>query len=100
MINRDYFPHNSYNGEPFYNRLKRYGYTPLPSHHWTVGENIAYNSRMGTSSADYIHNQWMNSSRHTANILKRGLRHIGIGAVYGNYRGYNVTMWTADFGTR
>jgi uncharacterized protein YkwD len=41
----------------------------------------------------------MNSSRHTANILRRNLRHIGIGAAYGNYRGYNVTMWTADFGT-
>lgn len=48
MISSDYFPHNSYNGEPFYNRLKRYGYTPLPSRYWTVGENIAYNSRMGT----------------------------------------------------
>ena len=30
MIDRDYFSHDSYNGEPFFERLKRYGYTPLP----------------------------------------------------------------------
>lgn len=100
MINRDYFSHNSYNGETFSNRLKRYGYTPLPGRFWTVGENIAYNSQTWTASADKVHSQWMNSPGHRANILNKNFRQIGIGAVYGNYKGYNVTMWTADFGMR
>lgn len=83
MIDKDYFSHSSYNGETFFSdRLKRYGYTPfLPGRYWTVGENIAYSSQTGTSSADKVHNQWMNSTVHRANILKR------ISA-----RFYNVTM--------
>ncbi len=100
MIDKDYFSHNSYNGETFSNRLKRYGYTPLPNRYWTVGENIAYNSASGTASADKVHSQWMNSTGHKANILNKNFRQIGIGAVYGDYKGYNVTMWTVDFGMR
>lgn len=100
MINRDYFSHNSYNGETFSNRLKRYGYKPLPNRYWTVGENIAYNSATGTASADKAHSQWMNSTGHKRNILNKNFRQIGVGAVYGNYKGYKVTMWTADFGMR
>lgn len=61
MIAKDYFSHNSYNGESFSNRLKRYGYAPLPNRYWTVGENIAYNSVSGTASADKVQSQWMNS---------------------------------------
>ncbi len=100
MISKDYFSHNSYNKKTFSNRLKRYGYTPLPNRYWTVGENIAYNSTSGTASADKVQSQWMNSTGHRANILNKNFRQIGIGAVYGNYKGYNVTMWTADFGMR
>lgn len=100
MIDKDYFSHNSYNGETMPNRLKRYGYTPLPGRYWTVGENIAYNSSTGTTSADKAFNQWMNSTGHKANILNKNFRHIGIGAGYGDYKGYKVTMWTVDFGNR
>lgn len=100
MINRDYFSHNSYNGETFSNRLKRYGYKPLPNRYWTVGENIAYNGATGTASADKVHSRWMNSTGHRRNILNKNFRQIGIVAVYGNYKGYNLTMWTVDFGRR
>ena len=100
MIDKDYFSHNSYNGETFSERLKRYGYTPLPGRYWTVGENIAYNSSTGAASADKAHSQWMNSTGHKANILNKNFRQIGIGAVYGDYKGYKVTMWTVDFGNR
>ena len=100
MIDRDYFAHNSYNGETFSNRLKRYGYTPQPNRYWTVGENIALNYSTGVTSANTVHNQWMNSPGHKANILNGKFKQIGVGAFYGNYKGKNGTMWTADFGTR
>jgi len=99
MIDKDYFSHSSYNGEIFSDRLKRYGYTPFGCY-GTVGENIAYNSQTGTSSADKVHDQWMNSSAHRANILNKNFSQIGVGAVYGDFKGYNVTVWTVDFGTR
>lgn len=90
MLKRDYFSHGNVGA-----RLRNYGYR------WSAcGENIALNSMAGVASADMAHRQWMNSSGHRANILKRGFREVGIGAVYGNYKGNNVTMWTADFGRR
>ncbi len=106
MIGRDYFSHNSFNGESFSNRLKRYGYTPQPNRYWTVGENIAWGSgSMG--SADSIFKGWMNSTGHRANILNGKFKQIGIGAFRGTYvdkktgkTHTNTTMWTADFGTR
>ena len=100
MIDRDYFYHNSYNGEKMANRLKRYGYTPQPGRYWTVGENIAYNSSTGTASADKAHSQWINSPGHKANILNKNFKQIGIGAVYGSFNTSNGTMWTANFGAR
>ncbi|MDP9425213.1 MAG: CAP domain-containing protein [Actinomycetota bacterium] len=100
MINKDYFSHTSPSGETFSARLKRYGYTPVSGRYWTVGENIAYNSKTNVASADAVHSQWMNSTGHRANILNGKFKQIGIGAVYGNFKGKNVTMWTADFGSR
>lgn len=100
MINRDFFSHTSPSGETFSARLKRFGYTPVAGRYWAVGENIAYNGSTGTASADKVHSQWMNSSGHKANILNKNYKQIGIGAVYGDYKGSKVTMWTADFGTR
>ena len=106
MIGRDYFTHNSFNGESFSDRLKRYGYTPLPNRYWTVGENIAWGSG-SSGSADSIFKGWMNSSGHKANILNGKFKQIGVGAFNGTYvdkatgrTHTNATMWTADFGTR
>ena len=90
MIQKDYFSHGNVGA-----RLHNYGYR------WrTYGENIAYGS--GTSGApNNIFNAWMKSSGHRTNILGRQYREIGIGAVVGTYKGTrNVTMWTADFGSR
>lgn len=57
-----------------------------------MGENIAYNSVSGTASADKVQSQWMNSPGHRANILNKNFRQIRIGAVYGNYKVYNLTI--------
>lgn len=85
MLRRGYFAHRNTGA-----RLKRHGYR------WrTYGENIGYNS-----SPDAMHKSWMNSSGHRKNILNRRFREIGIGAVTGNFRGSQTTVYTADFGSR
>jgi uncharacterized protein YkwD len=48
----------------------------LPSGWCSAGENIAY----AHGDADQIHNMWMNSAGHRANILNREFTHAGIGA--------------------
>jgi uncharacterized protein YkwD len=101
MIEKDYFSHNSFNGETFSARLKRFGYN------WRfAGENIAWGSG-SYGTPDNRFKAWMNSTGHRANILNKSFREIGIGAYTGDYtdkstgRTYSgTTMWTADFGAR
>lgn len=96
MIRRDYFSHYTKgSGLSPQRRAKRAGYN-----YRYFGENIAY-GQGPRGSADAIFKLWMNSSSHRSNILSRKFREVGIGAYTGTYKGYkNVTMWTADFGTR
>src|SRR4051812_35541364 len=47
----------------------------------TVGENVAYGYRSGTSVVD---DGWMNSEGHRANILNPSFRLMGIGARKGH----------------
>lgn len=90
MIRRDYFAHGNTGA-----RLSKYGYR------WrTYGENIAYGSG-ASGSPNNRFSAWMKSPSHKPNILSKKFREIGIGAVTGTYKGTrNVTMWTADFGSR
>ena len=105
MLDKDYFSHNSYDGETFGERLKRFGYTPTGYSYFTVGENIAYGSG-SYGSPDNIFDNWMNSPGHKANILNKKFRQIGIGARTGTFcpkpnKCYTgTTMYTVDFGTR
>jgi len=100
MLEKDYFSHDSYNGETSEERLKRFGYTPKGYSYYKIGENIAWgNGSYG--SPDSIFKSWMNSSGHRANILDEDFRQVGIGARTGNYQGYaGSTVYTVDFGTR
>lgn len=104
MLDKDYFSHDSYNGETSEERLKRFGYTPKGYSYYTIGENIAWgNGSYG--SPDSTFKNWMNSSGHKANILNKNFRQIGIGARRGtfDYKGTaytGTTMYTVDFGTR
>ncbi|HET7479651.1 MAG TPA: CAP domain-containing protein [Rubrobacteraceae bacterium] len=90
MIRKDYFAHGNVG-----KRLHKFGYR------WrTYGENIAYGSG-SSGSPDAIFKAWMHSSSHRSNILSGKYKEIGIGAATGTYKGTkNVTMWTADFGSR
>ena len=104
ILDRDYFFHDSHNGETSGERLERFGYTSRGYSYYTVGENIAWGNGPSGSPGS-IFESWMNSSGHKANILNKDFRQIGIGARMGafDYNGdtyEGTTMYTVDFGTR
>jgi uncharacterized protein YkwD len=82
MAANGYFSHDSLDGRSFADRLLAAGY-PSPG-----GENIA----QGQRSAQSVHQAWMNSSGHRANILNCGFTTIGVGV------NQTAWTWTQDFG--
>lgn len=102
MGDKQYFSHNSYNGESFSKRIVRFGYTYKGYTYWKVGENIAWGSGLYSSPVAVV-DKWMASSTHRAVILTKVFRQIGIGAVKSNksYKGQNnVWFFTLDLGRR
>lgn len=100
MVRRDYFAHESYNGESFGTRLIRFGYGTSGCTSWKVGEDIAYGSgSLGTPRA--IWRAWMRSAPHRAIILMKCFRNVGVGRAVGTYRGFSgVVFFTLDCGVR
>jgi uncharacterized protein YkwD len=82
MAANGYFSHDSQDGRSFADRIRAAGY-PSPG-----AENIA----QGQRSAQAVHQAWMNSAGHRANILNCGLTAIGVGLHQGTW------TWTQDFG--
>jgi uncharacterized protein YkwD len=82
MAVNGYFSHDSLDGRSFADRLRAAGY-PSPG-----GENIA----QGQRTAQSVHQAWMNSSGHRANILNCGFTAIGVGL------NQTAWTWTQDFG--
>ncbi len=96
-----FFEHESRNGAPFWRRVERF--YPSGRGHWSVGENIFWESP-DTSGSSAVR-EWMQSPPHRQNILTRGWREVGVAAVHfpvarGAFGGRSVTIVTADFGTR
>jgi uncharacterized protein YkwD len=90
MIDKDYFSHDSYDGESFGARLERFGYYPYLS----IAENIT-SGRGSGGDPDSIFDVWMASS------VVRSETEIGVGTAYGRYKGSSgMTMYTVVFGTR
>lgn len=81
MQENDYFDHTGLNGSRFWDRTEAAGYQGQPR-----GENIAF----GQQSAEAVHEAWMNSDGHRANILTEDITEMGLGRA-GN-------MWTQIFG--
>jgi uncharacterized protein YkwD len=100
MINKDYFGHNSANGESFSKRLIRFGYSQTGCTSWKAGENIAYGvGLLGTPQA--IMKAWMKSKSHKAIILTKAFKDVGLGRAKGEYNGTDDTfMFTLDCGKR
>ena len=100
MVRRDYFSHNSYNGESFSHRLIRFGFSQSGCKRWTAGEDIAYGYGSG-GTAKAVFRAWMHSKPHRAVILDKRLRRVGVGRAKGTWKGIpDVVFSTLDCGTR
>ncbi len=102
MARKGFFSHDSANGSDFSTRVRRY-YGPSGFRSWYVGENLVWRSPDLDASAAVA--LWMSSPPHRANLLRREWREIGLGAIHaysapGVFEGLEVTVVTADFGTR
>jgi len=84
MCDRGYFSHRSRDGRSFTDRLDAQG-----ASYGSAGENIA----MGQQTPNEVHQSWMGSSGHRANILSGSYHRIGIGYVSCGGR----PLWTQDF---
>jgi uncharacterized protein YkwD len=102
MAERGVFDHTSPNGSPFWKRLAA-KYRQHGGRLWRVGENLAWAAP--ELNAQLTLELWLKSPSHRENLLARGWREIGLGAVHalaapGVYEGSDVTILTADFGAR
>ena len=102
MAERGFFAHEGFDGSAFWTRIKP-KYPPRPGAFWGVGENLVWASPQ-LSAKDAI-DDWMASPHHRKNMLTPSWREVGLGAVRalgapGVYGNLDVTILTADFGTR
>jgi uncharacterized protein YkwD len=102
MLAGGYFGHQSADGSPFWERVKRF-YRPAGFRSWSVGENLVW-ATPDMTAQDAL-DWWMQSPEHRANLLDRGWREIGLAAARspdaaGVYGHLPVTVVTADFGVR
>lgn len=82
MQRRDFFSHNSPNGNTPWNRLQDHGVS-----YSAAGENIAWGQRTG----EHVLQSWLDSDGHRENIENGIFTHHGVGFVEdGNY-------WTHKF---
>lgn len=86
MARKDYFSHNSRNGDSPFDRIKDAGYR-----YSTAGENIAAGFRTPAS----VVKAWLKSPGHCRNIMKKGYTELGVGYASGGTYG---SYWTQDFG--
>ncbi|MEW6269229.1 MAG: CAP domain-containing protein [Thermodesulfobacteriota bacterium] len=83
--------HDSCNGEVWWKRVQRY----YPG--WvTLGENVA----VSVNDARTLHDAWMNSSGHRANILNSSFTEFGAGIAIGQTNFGKFAFATEDFGSR
>lgn len=87
MARRDYFAHESPNGDGAGDRVREAGYR------WKrYGENIA----RGADSAYEVVDGWMHSPEHRENIMDCRLRQMGVGLALAGDR---TPYWVQDFAT-
>jgi uncharacterized protein YkwD len=84
MAERDYFAHNSPEGQEPADRIELAGYE------WSrLGENIAFGYRTPMEVVD----GWLDSPGHCTNIMNGAYVHMGVGYVA------DGPFWVQDFGT-
>ncbi len=65
----------------------------LPENWSTWGENIAWHSNENLPSCDTIHEMWMNSEGHRANILRPSFRFVAIGTYVDSHGWYATQLF-------
>jgi uncharacterized protein YkwD len=94
MLDANYFAHESRDGSPFDQRVRRY------ARHRRLGETLAMLGGCGKGSARRVVRMWMNSSGHRAILLSSSYRRVGLGKRTGDLGGNRACVVTADFGSK
>jgi uncharacterized protein YkwD len=94
MLDADYFAHESRDGGPFDERVRRY------AKHRSLGETLAMLGGCGRKAANRVVRMWMNSPGHRAILLSSSYRRVGLGKRTGDLGGDKACVVTADFGSR
>jgi uncharacterized protein YkwD len=94
MLDADYFAHESRDGGPFAERVRRY------ASHRSLGETIAMLGGCGRKAAKRVVRMWMDSPGHRAILLSSSYRRVGLGKRTGSLGGDRACVVTADFGSR
>lgn len=89
MLNQDYFAHTSPVGVTPWYWLEKAGYK-----YTAAGENLARNF----TDSNYVHQAWMDSASHKANILNKNYQEIGIAVVEGELNGEKTVLAVEFFG--
>jgi uncharacterized protein YkwD len=103
MLANDFFGHESADGTPFSERIKRY-YSNRGWRTWSVGETLLA-SEGSTMDAAAIVAAWLQSPPHREIVLESSWRDAGIGVLYApsaphEFGGAEAIVVTADFGLR
>jgi len=92
MMAKDYWAHTSPSGKQPWDFVLEAGYDYVHA-----GENLAY----GFSTSSAVHNGWMGSSGHRANILSSNYKEVGIAVVdAADFQGDENTIIVAMYGAR
>lgn len=89
MINNGYFAHTSPVGITPWYWFDRVGYNYV-----AAGENLAKDF----TDSQFLHQAWMNSPSHRANILNKNYQEIGIAVIEGKINGINTVLAVQMFG--
>jgi uncharacterized protein YkwD len=102
MASLGYFGHMSYDGTPLENRVQHF-FPATNYRFWSIGETLLWSSPSISAAAGV--QAWLQSPEHRRVLLNPTWRQIGLSAVHdtsapGVYGDHEVTVITADFGTR
>ncbi|MCB9791083.1 hypothetical protein H6764_03610 [Candidatus Nomurabacteria bacterium] len=90
MFKKDYWDHFGPNGETPWQFINGEGYVYV-----YAGENLA----KGFSTAEGVHQAWMASPTHKANIVNSNYKDIGIAVAEGELQGQKTTLVVQMFGS-
>lgn len=99
MLDTNRFSHTGVGGSSAGDRMRDAGYSFTGS--WTWGENLAWRGTTGTPNVTGFittqHEGLFRSAGHRTNLLNGSFKEIGIGALTGEFNGYNTVMTTQNF---